>query len=53
MFAAHYNTDERVVQVLLGAGADVNEKDKVSELLNDCLMFCHLIVCGCRMGGQL
>ena len=33
MFSARYNNKEEVVLELLRAGANVNEKDKVSELL--------------------
>ena len=51
MLAARYNNNEEVVLELLRAGANVNEKDKVSELLT--YYYYYFIVCCCRMSGQL
>ena len=39
MLAAEYNNNKEVVLELLRAGANVNEKDKVSQLLTYCYYF--------------
>ena len=54
MLAARYNSNEEVVLELLRAGANVNEKKKVSELLTYYYIcyFCFDVCC-CRMSQQL
>ena len=52
MLAAGYNNKEVVLE-LLRAGAIVNEKNKVSELLTYYYYLFYFIVCCCRMSGQL
>ena len=44
MLAARYNNNEEVVLELLRAGANVNEKNKVSELLTYYCYFCFILL---------
>ena len=55
MLAARYNNNEEVVLELLRAGANVNEKNKVSGLFTYYYYYCYFCfdVCCCRMSGQL
>ena len=51
MFAAEYNNNEEVVLELLRAGAIVDEKNKVSELLTYyyCSKSCPKTACRCNL----